>query len=208
MQWPGLFQVPVTYHMHSGAADFMLPYSSYPNPPLASTTLPAPGPVRHVAATPIYGSSGSDDAAASVTSNWEGCHLPFRKVAIWNLNDDTTPESVQNEIGDIDFMADCIATCPAMRGGLLLWFTDKYDTTRFVACFDGTEELKHNGTKLRVEPLHIDSSLWKVPTQISTVAARVPDWLCPRNPDSWFEGHFMNDEIEWTRHQRFPNPAG
>jgi len=208
---PGwLFKVPAAYQMPSGAACQMppLPYSPYSNSSIPPPGPPAPGPVRPIAAAPTYGSAGGDGAAAPVAINGEGRRLPLWKVAIWSLSDDTTPKSLQNEIGDIDFTADCIATCPGMRGALLLWFTHKYEANGFVACFDGTTELKHNGTKLRAAPLHIEKCLWDVPEQISTFAAHAPDWLCPSCPDSWFEGHFVGGEIEWTQHQRLPNTAG
>ena len=217
---PGSFQGP---EMPSGAAYQMQPSpyslaayltpsayqilaSSIPSPgPLAPGPVwpiaAAPGPVRPIAAAPTYGSAGGAGAAAPVVSNLEGRRLPIWKVAIWNLSDDTTPKSLQEEISEIDYHADCIATCPGMPGAFLLWFDLEFVAHVFVTCFDGTEELKHNGTKLRAAPLHIEKRFWDVPEQISTFASHAPDWLLPSMPDSWFEGHFVMGEVEWTRHK-------
>ena len=172
---PGSFQVPAGVCRYpSGAACQMppLPYSPY-----SSSSIPPPGarPVRPIAAAPTYGSARGTPPVA-IKEAFQAVSM----VAVWNLSDDTTQESLQDEIADIDFTADGIVTCPGMQGAFLLWFKNKYLANGFVACFDGTEELKHNGTKVRAAHLRKEiRNAVGVPEQISTFATYAPPWLCP-----------------------------
>ena len=130
------------------------------------------------AAAPTYGSAGGDGAAApaAIKETFQDVSM----VAVWNLSDDTTQTSLKNDIAEIDFTAEGILDCPGQQGAFFLWFTNKYEANSFVICFDNSDELKHNGAKVRAAHLNKEiTNAVGVPEQISTFASYLPRWLCP-----------------------------